>query len=90
MEVFEDVWPNRLLGPPLVAGVPKEIVGTDFEGSDMVIIVEARDERVYAGMLQEVSFLSSKRHHCLTDMQALRVTPLPLADGKVPNYEGRD
>ena len=36
-----------------MAGVPKEKVGPDFGGSDMVIVlVGARDKRVYAGTLQ--------------------------------------
>ena len=36
LEVFEEFCLNVLLELPLVAGEPKEKVGTDLEGSDMV------------------------------------------------------
>lgn len=89
LEVFEGFWPNRLLDPPLVAVAAKEKVGKDFEGSDMVITVKARDERVYARMLQDVcsrASLSSNGIIALLICKALRVTPLLLAD----DYERRD
>ena len=39
--LFEDAWPNKLLEPSLVAGVPNEKVGRDLGGS-MVIIVRRK------------------------------------------------
>lgn len=38
--------PNRVLEPPLVAAVPKEKVGKDFGGSDIVVVFDAKEMRV--------------------------------------------
>lgn len=35
--VFVGFWANKLLEPSLVVGAPKEKVGTDFRGSDIVV-----------------------------------------------------
>jgi hypothetical protein len=35
--VFVEFWANKLLEPSLVVGAPKEKVGTDFGGSDIVV-----------------------------------------------------